>query len=153
METSKQVARRIRIPKLRPEFYKTLIALDAAGAEGLDPILVELIRIRTSQLNNCAFCLDMHLQAARAAGETQQRLDILSGWHEARSFFSEPEQAALELTEAMTLLPTAGVPDDLYHRAAAAFTEDELAAVMATIITINAWNRIGVGTRLDPAKR
>ncbi|MBQ1442453.1 MAG: carboxymuconolactone decarboxylase family protein [Renibacterium sp.] len=153
MNTSNPTARRIRIPKLRPDFYASLGALDAAGAAGLDPILVELIRIRASQLNNCAFCLDIHVNDARSAGESQQRLDVLSAWHEAGALFSEPEQAALALTEALTLLPAAGVPDDVYQRAAAAFSEAELAGVMATAITINAWNRIGVGTRLSPAKR
>lgn len=150
---SEDQARRIRIPKLRPEFYKSLSAMDAAGAEGLDAKLVELIRIRSSQLNNCAFCLDIHLTDAREKGESQQRLDVLSAWHEAQSFFTEQEQAALELTETMTLLPQSGVPHLIYQRAANAFSDDELSGVMATIIAINAWNRIGVATQLSPKQR
>ena len=153
MTSDAETTHRIRLPKLRPEFYKALSALDSAAAEGLDPVLLELIRTRTSQLNNCAFCLDIHTNDSRAAGESQQRLDVLSAWHEAGSLFTEQEQAALALAEAMTLLPNAGVPDPVYQRARAAFNDNELSGIMATVIAMNAWNRIGVATQLSPKKR
>ncbi|WP_394941027.1 carboxymuconolactone decarboxylase family protein [Psychromicrobium sp. YIM B11713] len=146
-------ARRIRIPKVDPAFYQAMNQLTDAAAAGLDPLLAELIKIRASQINGCAFCLDVHLQESRALGESQQRLDILAGWHESPSYFTEQEQAALALTEAITLLPEAGVPDGVYQRAAEAFGDTGLSHVMEMIIAINAWNRIGVATRLSPPRR
>ncbi|MFD3422241.1 carboxymuconolactone decarboxylase family protein [Streptomyces decoyicus] len=143
-----------RLPwaKLAPEVYKAMIALDAAAKKGLEPALVELVKIRASQLNHCAFCIDMHIKDAREAGETEQRIYLLNAWEEATDFYSPKEQAALALTEAVTLLTEGFVPDTAYDRAAAHFGEAELAQLIALITTINAWNRFGVSTRMAPGQ-
>jgi AhpD family alkylhydroperoxidase len=143
---------RMRLAKLAPEFYKAMVGLDVAARKGLDPTLVDLIKIRASQINHCAFCVHMHTRDARKAGETEERLYLLSAWEEAAGFFTEKERAALALTEAVTVLTDGFVPDEVYARAAAHFEEDELAQVIAAIIAINAWNRIGVTTRMVPGK-
>ncbi|WP_405408711.1 carboxymuconolactone decarboxylase family protein [Streptomyces decoyicus] len=143
-----------RLPwaKLAPEVYKAMIALDAAAKKGLEPALVELVKIRASQLNHCAFCIDMHIKDARKAGETEQRIYLLDAWEEATAFYSPKEQAALALTEAVTLLTEGFVPDAAYDRAAAHFGQAELAQLIALITTINAWNRFGVSTRMAPGQ-
>ncbi|WP_329173910.1 carboxymuconolactone decarboxylase family protein [Streptomyces decoyicus] len=143
-----------RLPwaKLAPEVYKAMIALDAAAKKGLEPALVELVKIRASQLNHCAFCIDMHIKDARQAGETEQRIYLLNAWEEATAFYSAEEQAALALTEAVTLLTEGFVPDAAYDRAAAHFGQAELAQLIALITTINAWNRFGVSTRMAPGQ-
>ncbi|MEU3709245.1 carboxymuconolactone decarboxylase family protein [Streptomyces catenulae] len=143
---------RLRMAELAPEFYKAMIALDAASRKGVDPTLAELVKIRASQLNHCAFCLDMHTRDARKNGESEERIYLLSAWEEAAGFFTEKERAALALTEAVTVLTDGFVPDEVYARAAAHFEEDEIAQLIALIITINAWNRIAVTTRLAPGQ-
>ncbi|MFI1333381.1 carboxymuconolactone decarboxylase family protein [Streptomyces sp. NPDC020845] len=143
---------RMRLANLAPEFYKAMVGLDAAARKGLDPALVDLIKIRASQINHCAFCIHMHTRDARKAGETEERINLLSAWEEASGFFTEKERAALALTEAVTVLTDGFVPDEVYQRAAAHFEEAELAQVIAAIIAINAWNRIGVSTRMVPGK-
>ncbi|MER7790087.1 carboxymuconolactone decarboxylase family protein [Streptomyces sp. NPDC097640] len=143
---------RMRLAKLAPEFYKAMVGLDAAARKDLDPALVDLIKIRASQINHCAFCVNMHTRDAREAGETEERLHLLSAWEEAAGFFTEKERAALALTEAVTVLTDGFVPDAVYERAAAHFEEAELAQVIAAIIAINAWNRIGVSTRMVPGR-
>ncbi|ARF57045.1 carboxymuconolactone decarboxylase family protein [Streptomyces gilvosporeus] len=135
-----------------PQVFKAMIALDAAAKRGLDPVLVELIRIRASQINHCAFCLDMHIAEARKAGESEERIALLAAWEEAAGFYTEKEQAALALTEAITVLTEGFVPDAVYDRAAAHFDDDELAQLIATITTINAWNRFAVTTRRIPGQ-
>jgi AhpD family alkylhydroperoxidase len=142
--------RRVKLATLAPDFYKALIDLDAVSATGLDRHLAELVRIRASQLNGCAYCLDMHTQDARHAGESEQRLHLVSAWREARKFFSEQELAALELTEAITLISVDHVPDQVYESAAKVFDDKELAQLIGLIIMINAWNRVGVSCRLEP---
>ncbi|WP_328689499.1 carboxymuconolactone decarboxylase family protein [Streptomyces caniferus] len=143
---------RLHWAKLAPEVYKAMMALDAAARKGLDPTLVELVKIRASQLNHCAFCIDMHIKDARAAGETEQRVYLLNAWEEATDFYSPKEQAALALTEAVTLLTEGFVPDAVYDRAAAHFGQAELAQLIALITAINAWNRFGVSTRMAPGR-
>lgn len=121
-------------------------ATTAADAAGLERPLRELVRIRASQLNGCAYCVDMHTKDARAAGETEQRLYAVPVWRETQ-FFTERERAALEFTEAVTV-PTDGyVPDDVFEVAAKHFTEPELAALLSLVVAINAWNRVGVAAR------
>ncbi|MFF5017653.1 carboxymuconolactone decarboxylase family protein [Streptomyces sp. NPDC001165] len=133
-----------------PEVYKAMIRLDTAAKQGLDPALYELVKIRASQLNHCAFCLDMHTKDALAAGESVERIVQLSAWEESRHFYTEKELAALELTEAVTVLTDGFVPDEVYDRVAAHFEEAELARLIAAITVINAWNRFGVTTRMTP---
>ncbi len=143
---------RLSLRRLLPRFYQAMFALDAAAHEGLDPSLAELVKVRASQLNGCSFCIDRHAADARAAGEDEFRLYALSAWRET-SFFTARERAALALAEAVTLLPSTGVPDDVYDEAAALFTEQELAQLIALCVAINAWNRIGVATRMSPPDR
>ncbi|MEU4893546.1 carboxymuconolactone decarboxylase family protein [Streptomyces sp. NPDC044780] len=149
-ETPHPHAPRMRFFKAAPEVYKAMVNLDAAARKGVDPVLAELVKIRASQLNRCAFCIDLHAGEARAAGESEERLYLLNAWEEAGHLFTEKEQAALALTEAVTVLTDGFVPDDVYERAAKHFEEPELAQLIALILTINAWNRIGVTTRMIP---
>lgn len=136
--------------KHAPEVYKAMVALEIASKKGLDPVLVELVKSRASQLNNCAFCLDMHAKDALAAGERVERLVQLSAWRESRHFYTEKELAALELTESVTVLTDGFVPDEVYATAAGHFEDAELVQLIAVITTINAWNRFGVTCRLVP---
>jgi AhpD family alkylhydroperoxidase len=142
---------RINLAKLAPEVYRAMVALDRAAHKGVDPALAELVKIRSSQLNHCAFCLDMHTRDARKGGESEERIYLLSAWEEAGSVFTEQERAALALTEAITVLTDGFVPDAVYERAAQHFAAAELAQLIAVIFTINAWNRIAVTTRMPPA--
>ncbi len=134
-----------------PAFAKAMAQLDRAATKELDRVdldhrLRELVRIRASQLNGCAYCIDMHTKDARAVGETEQRIYALPAWRET-PFFSAPERAALALTEAVTLLADGHVPVAVFDAAAEHFTPDELGALISLIVTINAWNGIGVSTR------
>jgi AhpD family alkylhydroperoxidase len=135
---------------LIPNVFKDLIRLDASARAGLDPTLLELVKIRASQINHCAFCLDSHTKDALASGESIERIIQLSAWEESRHFYTEKELAALELTEAVTVLTDGFVPDEVYNRAAEVFEEKELAHLIASIVVINAWNRFGVSTRKTP---
>ncbi|MFI0260495.1 carboxymuconolactone decarboxylase family protein [Streptomyces sp. NPDC017056] len=143
---------RIAIARNAPEVYKAMVALDAAAKKGLDPALVHLVKIRASQVNHCAFCIDMHIKEARKEGETEERIYLLNAWEEAGAHYSAKEQAAFALTEAVTVLTDGFVPDAVYERAAAHFDEPELAQLIALITTINAWNRFGVTTRMTPGQ-
>lgn len=116
---------------------------------GLDEKLVHLLKTRASQLNGCAFCIDMHTKDARAAGETEQRLYSLSAWRET-PFFTDKERAALAWTEALTNIQQGHAPDDVYQELARHFLEGEIIALTLAITTINAWNRIAIGFRVPP---
>ena len=142
----------MRWAELAPEVYKAMIGLEVAARKGLAPTLVELVKIRASQLNRCAFCLHMHTTDARKAGETEERIALLAAWEEAAGYYTDRERAALALTEAITILTDGFVPDEVYDRAAALFDEPELAQLIALITTINAWNRFGVTTRRAPGQ-
>jgi AhpD family alkylhydroperoxidase len=146
-------AERLKIYKTSPELYDAMMALGNAAAKDIEPELGELIKIRASQINHCAFCLDMHTRDARKHGVSDQKLDVLAAWAEAGSLFTEREQAALGLTEAITELGDGHVSDEVYARAAAVFTDRELGQVIAMAVTINAWNRINVTIRLEPPRR
>ncbi|KAF0648579.1 MULTISPECIES: carboxymuconolactone decarboxylase family protein [Streptomyces] len=141
---------RLNLAELAPEVYRAMVRLDAAAHQGLDPVLVELVKIRSSQINNCAFCLDMHTRDALAAGEDVARIVQLSAWRESRHFYTEKELAALELAESVTLLTEGFVPDEVFERAAAHFDPAELAHLISAIIVINSWNRIAVTCRSVP---
>jgi AhpD family alkylhydroperoxidase len=118
---------------------------------GLDSKLYELIKIRASQINGCAYCLDMHTRDSRKMGETEQRIYLLSAWREA-PFYSDKERVVLELTEAVTRISEQGVPQDLYERVRAHVDEGEYVAIIMAINTINAWNRIAISTGMFPDK-
>jgi len=132
-------------------FSRAMSHLDRAATKELDrvdfdPRLRELVRIRASQLNGCAYCIDMHTKDARAIGETEQRIYALPAWKET-PYFTDRERAALAFTESVTLLATDHVPSEAYDAVAAELTADEVAALVSLIVTINAWNAIGVSTR------
>lgn len=135
---------------LAPEAYKAMIRLDTAAKHGVDPTVLHLIKIRASQLNHCAFCLDMHTKDALAAGESAERIIQLSAWSESKHFYTAKEVAAIELTEAITVLTDGFVSDEVYARVTDQFDDTEVAHLIAAITAINAWNRFGVSTRMVP---
>jgi AhpD family alkylhydroperoxidase len=145
-------AQRLVFGKAAPDFYRAMLALDAAAAAGLDPLIVELIKLRASQINGCAFCNDMHTHDMRRLGISEQKITGVSAWRET-PFFTARERAALALTEAVTRLGEHGVSDEVYDEAARVFSEQELPRVIAMTITINAWNRFAITTRMSPALR
>ncbi len=145
-------ARRINLGKHAPDFYEAMYALDAAASKGLDPVVRELVKIRASQLNGCAFCVDKHIHDARRMGVAEQKVHGIAVWRET-PFFTARERAALDLAEAVTRLGDHGVADAVYDEAARVFDEPELTRLIAMCVTINAWNRIGVTCRLSPAHR
>jgi AhpD family alkylhydroperoxidase len=127
---------------------QAMLALSAASqASGLEPALLELVRMRASQMNGCAYCIDMHTKDARAQGETEQRLYGLSAWRET-PFYSARERAALEWTEAVTLVGETHVPDEIYERVRQHFDESELVALTFAVVVINSWNRLTVSFRV-----
>ncbi|MFK4101477.1 carboxymuconolactone decarboxylase family protein [Streptomyces sp. NPDC019531] len=140
-----------RTDQLDREVGQALSALSATAKRGLgDPALAELVVIRASQLNHCAFCLDMHLRIARAHGVSERQLDLLAAWEEAEGVYDERERAALALTEAVTVLTEGFVPDDVYATAAKHFDDSRLAHLIALIVAINNWNRVMVSRRIPP---
>ncbi|HSR84370.1 MAG TPA: carboxymuconolactone decarboxylase family protein [Streptosporangiaceae bacterium] len=150
MTTAQTVEARLEFDAHAPAFSRAMSHLDQTATKELDKVdfdvrLRELVRIRASQLNGCAYCIDMHTKDARAAGETEQRIYALSAWRET-PFFTSRERAALALTESVTLMPQTHVPDADFAQAAEQFSADELGALIALIVTINAWNAIGVST-------
>lgn len=133
-----------------PEAMKAMSALHAyVGRCGLDHQLLELVKLRASQINGCAWCMDMHTKEARVAGESEQRLYLLSSWREC-PFYSERERAALAWTEALTLLTKDNVPDDVFALARTHFSEEELVNLTLAIVAINGANRINVAFRTVP---
>lgn len=140
---------RINILKNEPEAYKAMKTLENYIATSkVTPIQKELIKIRASQINGCAYCINMHARDARKIGETEQRIYLLNAWRET-SLFTEEEKAILALTEEVTLIAN-GVSDDTYQQAAKLFDEHYLAQIIMVIVTINAWNRIAVSTSAEP---
>ncbi len=138
---------RLQFRTVFPEARQAMIALErAVRKSSLEPELLDLVKLRASQLNGCGYCIDMHTKDARARGEVEQRLYLASVWREAPCY-SERERAALEWTEALTLLPRTGAPDDVYERVARAFSQEEVVALTLAIVTINGWNRFAVGLR------
>lgn len=134
---------------LAPDANAALLSFTkAAAARGLDKAVLELVKIRASQINGCAFCLQMHLDDARKLHIDEVKLNLVAAWREA-PVFSERERAALAWAEALTLLPQ-GVSDEVYETARAAFSEQELADLSTAVIAINAWNRLGVAYRFTP---
>src|ERR1700691_2698567 len=144
--------KRIQLSDGKSELSRQLLKLHrmvekAAADAGLDQRLIELVKIRASMLNGCAFCLDMHTRDARKLGESERRIYLLGAWRETE-LYNEQERAALALTDAMTrLAETQDVADEVYEQAVSVFTEDEYRAVAWTITVINAFNRLGVASR------
>ncbi|MDE3108802.1 MAG: carboxymuconolactone decarboxylase family protein [Acidobacteriota bacterium] len=143
---------RLNAYKVAPGLYPNLLGLQKyIDSCGLDRKLLELVRMRSSQINGCAFCLDMHTKDARAIGETEQRLYLVSAWRES-PFYTERERAALEWTEAVTLVSETNVPDEVYERVKHQFTPAELVNLTAAIAMINTWNRLSVAFRAVPGE-
>jgi len=144
------MSNRINIGKTEPAAYKAMMALENyLETTDISPLHQEMIRIRASQINGCAYCIDTHTSDARKAGETERRIYALNAWRET-PFFTEKEKAILALTEAVTLI-TKGVPDEVYEQSVKVLGEKIAAQVIMAAITINAWNRIGITTRMQPA--
>lgn len=143
------MAQRIKLLKESPEAYKAMRGLEEFIIHsGLDRRLYELIKLRASQINGCAYCINMHTRDAIKMGETAQRLFLLDAWEETE-LYSEKERAVLKLTESITLIADTHVPDDVYEEAAKYLDDSELAAVIMAVVTINAWNRIAITTRAE----
>lgn len=149
---------RISITQAMPDLYQSMRSLaddvaKAAANAGIDKLLVELVKIRASQLNGCAYCLDLHNADAVRLGEDPRRLFVLAGWRETE-LFTEQERAALEVTEHVTRLSqTQDLPDDVYERATAAFTDDQYSALLWLVVVINSWNRIAVPSHTKLPRR
>ncbi len=138
---------RINLRNVNPGIYQAMLGLEKqVHASTLERSLLELVKMRASQINHCAYCLDMHSKDARAAGETEQRLYGISAWREA-PYYTDRERAALEWTESLTLVAETHVPDDVYERVRAQFSEDELAHLTLAVVAINGWNRLNVAAR------
>jgi AhpD family alkylhydroperoxidase len=147
LQRRNDMKQRIAFAQTAPEGVKALMALETyIHRSGIEPKLLELIKTRASQINGCGYCIDMHTKDARAAGETEQRLYLLSVWREAPCY-TDRERAALAWTEAVTLLPGNDVSDELYAATQNHFSDRELADLTFAVIAINAWNRLAVPFR------
>lgn len=141
---------RLNYQTVAPEALKGMLELEKyVGSSGLEHSLYELVKLRASQINGCAYCIDMHSKDARQAGETEQRLYALSAWKET-AFYTERERAALAWTEAMTLISENDMSDALYEEVAQHFSEKEMMALTMAIVAINGWNRLAISFRVEP---
>lgn len=142
--------KRININTVEPHAYKAMFALEGYLAQAeISKTIKELIKVRASQINNCAYCLAMHTKDALKYGETAERLFIVSAWHEAESHFTEEERVALKMTEEITQISQLGLSDETYQKALKVFSEKQIAESIMAIVTINAWNRIAISTQLQ----
>jgi AhpD family alkylhydroperoxidase len=148
------MSERINFNDVQPGAYDAMDALDKFVAEtSIDKLHREFIKIRASQLNGCAYCVDSHSHDALKLGESLQKILLISAWREAKNIFSEEERLLLRMTEEITLIHQHGLSDEVYQRAIQLFGEEKTAQIIMAIITINAWNRIGVATELRPPHR
>lgn len=146
------MSNRINIQQLQPEAYKAMFPLENyVRTSGISETHRELIKIRASQINGCAFCIDMHTRDARKNGETEQRIYLLNAWREVKGLYTEEERALLALTEEVTLIHQHGVSDETYAQAIAVFGEERVAQIIVAIMAINAWNRMAIATQMQPA--
>ncbi|HEX9161410.1 MAG TPA: carboxymuconolactone decarboxylase family protein [Thermoanaerobaculia bacterium] len=144
--------KRLDYARKSPDGYRAMLALNHFAENcGLEHSLLELIKTRASQINGCAYCVDMHTIDARAGGETEQRLYLLNAWREA-PFYTDRERAALAWTEAVTLVSETHVPDDVYEEARRHFSEEELVNLTWAVVVINGWNRVAVAFRSQPGE-
>lgn len=145
------MSERISLDKFSPAMYRTMAEFDRFAGEavekaGISEAFSHLLRLRASQINQCAFCVRLHTRDALTSGESSDRISVLPAWRET-GYFSEKEQAALELVEAITLVADGQVPDSVYQQAAATLSSDQIAAIEWLAIVINAWNRIAISSR------
>ncbi len=144
------MAERIDSSKVNPGAYRAMFGLEKYVREsGLELSLLDLVKVRASQINGCAYCLDMHWKDARARGESEQRLYSLDAWRET-SYYTDRERAALAWTEAVTLIAATHVPDDLYEQVRQHFREEELVTLTLAVVAINGWNRLAISFRTEP---
>jgi len=145
------MANRLNLQKLIPDAYQRIIQLDQyVASSGIDQLQQDLIKIRASQINGCAFCINMHIKDALKHGEDTKRVYVLSAWREAKKWFSPEDQVILRLTEEVTLIANGGLSDETYEQAVEAFGEETTAKLIIAVININAWNRIGVSLHMHP---
>jgi AhpD family alkylhydroperoxidase len=144
---------RIAYEKVAAEGMQAMYGLERYAAAQVEPALYELVKLRASVVNGCAYCVDMHGFDALKNGEATQRVLLVSAWREAGDIFTERERAALALTDSVTAIADGGVPDAVWDRAAAYFSEQELSGLVFAITTINAWNRLAVTARTAPEAR
>jgi len=150
VQKGKVMGQRIDYTKVAPGALRAMYGLEKyLSKSSIEPSLRELIKMRASQINGCAYCIDMHSKDARANGESEQRLYGLSAWRET-PYYTERERAALAWTEALTLIADNHVPDDLYEQARKQFSEQELADLTLAVISINGWNRLAISFRSEP---
>jgi AhpD family alkylhydroperoxidase len=150
MENQNVNDQRINYSKIAPEGAAILVKLETyIRSTGLEPELIELVKLRSSQINGCAYCIDMHTKDARNEGESEQRLYGLSAWRET-PFYSERERVALAWTEAVTKIGENHVPDEIYNQVRMHFSEKELVDLTLTVIAINSWNRLAISFRTPP---
>jgi AhpD family alkylhydroperoxidase len=143
--------RRINFSKVEPAAYTALDALDTyIESVPVEQVQKEFIRIRASQINGCAYCVNMHSKDARKAGASEQRVYLVSAWREAGNIFTEEERLVLKMTEEVTLIHQSGLSEETYEKAIATFGEQKTAQIIMTIVSINAWTRIGVATEMKP---
>jgi AhpD family alkylhydroperoxidase len=141
---------RMELGKVEPNAFKAVMQLEQyVGSTDIDKKLLHLIKIRASQINGCAFCIDMHTREARKDGETEQRIYALSAWRET-PFFNDEERAVLALTETVTQISKEQVPDEVYETTKRFYDDKTLAQIIMAIVTINAWNRVAITTRMIP---
>jgi AhpD family alkylhydroperoxidase len=142
---------RLDSSKISPAAYQAMLTLEAFVHKSWhqEPSLIELVKMRASQINGCAYCLDMHSKDARAEGESEQRLYALNAWRET-PFFTDRERAALAWAEAVTLVTEGHVPDEVYEEARKHFSEEELVNLTMAVVTINGWNRLAIAFRAVP---
>jgi AhpD family alkylhydroperoxidase len=144
--------KRVNISETEPQAFKAMLALEGyMGTSQLSKTEKELIKIRASQINGCAFCIDMHTKDALKYGETNQRIFLLNAWRET-DLFTEKEKVILSMTEEITLIHNQGLSDASYQKAILFFDKNQIAQIIMAIVTINAWNRIAVSTQLEPGK-
>ena len=142
---------RLNLQKLIPDAYQKLVQLDQYVSEsGIDQLQQELVKIRASQINGCAFCMNMHIKDAIKHGEDPKRIYVLSAWREAKKWFSNEDQLILMFTEEVTLIADGGLSDETYNKAVEAFGEEKTAKLIIAVININSWNRIGVSLHSHP---
>lgn len=142
--------KRVNINSATPQALKAMMGLEGFLAQvSISKKLKELIKIRASQINNCAYCIDMHTKDALKNGETAQRIFLVGAWREAKNFFTEEEQIVLEIAEEITLISQKGLSEETYQKALNHFSEVQIAEIIMVAVTINAWNRIAVSTHLQ----
>ena len=145
--------KRININTAEPQALKAMMALETYLSQvSVSVTIKDLIKIRASQINGCAYCIDMHARAALKNGETNQRIFLLNAWRETNDIFSDEEKAALAITEEVTLIHKDGLSDETYGKAIDLFSENQVAQIVMAVVTINAWNRIALSSHLQPGE-